>query len=126
MSDEKIKAYGLTNQQGHLLGIINNRIESGNEISRRFLEEVMHLRGPSVTSLLHGLEEKGYIQRTVSNCDRRCFSITVTPKGKALVKEIHNVFLETELKLQEGMTPEEREILKDLLIRLYLNIPHLS
>jgi MarR family transcriptional repressor of mepA len=126
MSDQKLKSYGITNQQGHLLGIIYDNIQLGHTISRRFLEELMHLRGPSVTNLLNCLEEKGYISRSVSKTDGRAMQLLVTSKGQQLIKDIRNIFLETELKLQTGMTEEEKDMLKKLLLRVYHNLPEES
>lgn len=122
MTDEKLKSLGLTNQQGHVLNIIYDNCQKGHKVSRRALEEFMHLRGPSITHLLCGLEEKGYIQRSMSDSDRRSIIIAVTPKGEKLVHEIRQIFLESEFVLQTGMTPEELETLKQLLMKMFFNL----
>lgn len=123
MNDEKLKAFGITNQQGRLLEVIYDNIQAGNEINRKFCEDIMHLRGPSITSLLNGLKDKGYIIRTPKKEDNRTILLTITEKGEELIYKIRNIFIEAEQHLQKTMTQEEKEILKKLLNRVYHNLP---
>ena len=122
MNDKKLKTVGITHQQGRLLGIIYENILAGHAISRHFLEEKMDLRGPTVTSLLNGLEKKEYIIRTVSKEDHRAMQIIITPKGEKVISDIRKVFNSMEEKLLRGMTNEEVETLRMLLFKVYNNI----
>lgn len=63
MNDQKLEEFGITNQQARLLGGISSSLYDGANISRKFLEDMMQLKGPSVTSLLNGLEKNGFIIR---------------------------------------------------------------
>lgn len=126
MGDQTLKSLEITNQQGRLLSIIYDSINDGTEISRRFLEDVMHLKGPSVTSILRGLEEKGYIIRTTRKDDGRAMVLSVTDKGKKLVKEVRSVFNETERTLQCGLSEEEKHTLIELLAKVCNGLPEES
>lgn len=122
MNDKKLKEMGITNQQGRLLEIIYDNILAGHPISRHFLEETMDLRGPTITSLLNGLEKKEYIIRTVSNEDHRAMKIMITPKGEKVLDDIREIFNSMQNKLLKGMTDEEIKTLKKLLSKVYDNL----
>ena len=123
MNDEKLKNLGITNQQGRLLEVIYDNIQAGKEINRKFCEDVMHLRGPSITSLLNELEKKGYIFRTQQKKDNRFKVLTITKEGEELISKIRNIFTEAEQQLQKTMTQKEKEVLNKLLSKIYQNLP---
>ncbi len=120
--DEKLKSVGITHQQGRLLEIIYDNIQAGHMIRRQILEEIMGLRGPTVTSLLNGLESRGLIKRTVNPEDRRAMQLVMTPQGIELVKDIRKIFAELEKRLLKSMTKEEIQTLKLLLRKVYHNL----
>lgn len=121
-NDKKLAEYELTNQQGRLLGAIFNGLRDGKNLNRKYLEDVMELKGPSVTSLLNSLEKNGFILRLATKEDGRVRQIIVTEKGKQLVDEMEEVFEATEQKLLNGMTKTEKTELKRLLMMVYENI----
>ena len=121
-TDKKLAEYELTNQQGRLLGAIFNGLRDGKNLNRKYLEDVMELKGPSVTSLLNSLEKNGFILRLATKEDGRARQIIVTEKGKQLVDEMEEVFEATEQKLLNGMTKTEKTELKRLLMMVYENI----
>lgn len=121
-NDQSLADYGITNQQARLLGDIYDSIKSGSEISRRSLSESMGLSGPSVTSLLNGLEKNGFIIRQQGDEDGRTMKIEVTSKSMKLIHETENIFAETERKLLQGFTKEQKKAFYELLIKAYENI----
>ena len=82
----------------------------------------MDLRGPTITSLLNGLEKKEYIIRTVSNEDHRAMKLIITPKGEKVLDDIRKIFNSMQEKLLKGMTDEEIQTLKKLLFKVYDNL----
>lgn len=124
MNDRKLAEYDITNPQARLLGLIHESLGMPEvEVNRKFLQEKTHLKGPSITSLLNGLEKKDFITRTTSAADGRAVEIEVTSKGKKLVDEMRGVFAETERQLLAGMTDEEKMILSALLAKVSRNVP---
>lgn len=121
-ADKKLEEYGITGAQGRLLGIINEAIKDNVQISRKLLEDIMHLKGPSITSLLNGLEKSGFIKRNTSAKDGRAMIIEITAKGKTIEEGMGNIFAQAEDALVNGMTEEEKIIFKKLLIKAYENI----
>lgn len=115
INDQRLEEYDITNQQARLLGGLCRSIYDGVNINRKFLEDMMQLKGPSVTSLLNGLEKKGFIIRYTSKDDGRAMDIKVTEKGEQLLDMIRGVFDSTERKLLSGMTVAEQEQFMSLL-----------
>lgn len=70
-AEQDTSSYGITSRQGRLLEIIVDASTSGKEINRKYLESISFLKGSSVTSLLKGLEAKGFIERNISKTDGR-------------------------------------------------------
>ncbi len=109
MNDQKLEEFGITNQQARLLGGISSSLYDGVNISRKFLEDMMQLKGPSVTSLLNGLEKNGFINRYSREDDGRAMNIKVTEKGDKVLEALRDIFKSTEQQLHSGMTPAEQE-----------------
>ena len=69
----------------------------------------MQLKGPSVTSLLNGLEKNGFIIRYSREDDGRAMNIKVTEKGDKVLEALCDILKSTEQQLHSGMTPAEQE-----------------
>ncbi len=121
-NDQNLTAYGITNQQARLLGDIYDRIESGKEISRKALSKAIGISGPSITSLLNGLEKSEFILRQQGDEDGRTMQIKITAKAMKLINEMENVFEETEQKLLQGFTNEQKKAFLEMLQKAYENI----
>jgi len=84
-----------------------------------------YLQGVSknaVSSLLRGLEEQGYIHRTLDPDDYRIFRIQLTSSGRDLVTSIVPKRIEYLNQLVSGLLPQEKEQLIALLIKLYHSV----
>ncbi len=121
-NDQNLTTYGITNQQARLLGDIYDRIESGKEVSRKALSKAIGISGPSVTSLLNGLEKNDFILRQQGDEDGRTMQIKITAKAMKLINEMENVFVETEQKLLHGFTDEQKKAFLELLKKACENI----
>lgn len=122
MNDQKLEEFGITNQQARLLGGISSSLYGGANISRKFLEDMMQLKGPSVTSLLNGLEKKDFIIRYSREDDGRAMNIKVTEKGDKVLDALRDIFKSTEQQLHSGMTPAEQEQFLMLLQKAHDNL----
>lgn len=108
MLDNKLLPYDITNQQARLLGDLDNQLKRDEEIVQKDLERTMKLRGSSITSLLQGLERKGFISRSTGNGDGRTKKVSITEKGRTVIDEVESSFQELEQLLVEGMLEEEK------------------
>ena len=73
---------------------------------------------PSMTRIVGGLEELGYVHRVVDSSDRRVARVTVSAEGQQVVRQsrsMKNAFLAQQL---HRLPPEERELLGALTVLL--------
>ena len=73
----------------------------------------------SLTVILRGMEEKGLVRREMHEEDRRAYTVRMTDKGREYALLIESEFKAIEEEVLSGFSPEERETLRALLIRLY-------
>lgn len=122
VNDRKLEPYGVTMQQAGLLGAINRGIYDKREITRKYLAEISHLKGPTVTGILNNLEKKGLIIKGTSGDDARAVDISITEKGNNLLEELMQQLTGTEEELVQGLTDIEKNVLTDLLYKLQTNL----
>ena len=90
--------------------------------SSKDIEIAMGIKGSSVTSLLKGLERKGFIVRNTGALDGRTKELSLTFKGQSLVDTFDEVFRETEEKITRGMTEEQKNTFLQLLQMVIRNL----
>ena len=84
-----------------------------------------HFEGVSkntISSLLRGLEEQGYVQRSLDPDDYRSFRIQLTPAGRQIVESSAPERFAYVNRLASGLSGDEREQLITLLEKLYNSI----
>lgn len=91
---------------------------SDKKLIQKDLAKAFHRRSASITSMLQGLEKKGYIAREIPADNERQKQIRVLPKGMLIVDEINQTIADGEKQLVQALTEEE----KDELIRLLSKI----
>ena len=112
--EELLRPLGLTHTQWSALGVI--RHFPG--ISPSQLEPILMIERPSVTSLLNGLTSKGWIIRKDHPKDGRYKLIYLTDAGMKLAEETQHFTSVVEERIKEGMTADEFESLKALLVKM--------
>ncbi|MGL4656230.1 MAG: MarR family winged helix-turn-helix transcriptional regulator [Sarcina sp.] len=111
---------GLSSKQARMIGYIYWHQEEG--VIQNDLAKAFGKTKASITSMLQGLEKKGYIERVVSEENEREKKIYVLDKGVALVEKFKTVFEETEYEMYKGFSEEELESLKTLLEKMNNNL----
>lgn len=132
---------GLLQRTAHLSSLLDSRLGEDLELSgsrwmllmRLYMEEqhgntagvtptmlsqMRRLSKNAISSLLRGLEAQGLIERTVDPDDLRAFRITLTPAGRAYVRESAPARMQSMGRLLSGLDPQEQEHLIALLERL--------
>lgn len=66
--------------------------EKGKQMTISELAAILHSLPSAVSRTLRGLEESGYVERTVNKKDRRNTYVELTEAGKAIVEECERVF----------------------------------
>ncbi|KAB8145605.1 MarR family transcriptional regulator [Chloroflexia bacterium SDU3-3] len=119
---ERLQPYQITPQQARLIGFVGTKQEQGQTIYQRDIEEEFELRGPSVTSLLQGLERKGFIARRVDPSDERLKQVIILPKGLDLLHDFEAVFAQIDEQLMQGFSPDQQQQLAQALEHMAQNV----
>ncbi|UVI28448.1 MarR family winged helix-turn-helix transcriptional regulator [Paenibacillus spongiae] len=119
----------IPHREFHVLEIINSRMQcrSSDEqeqlappgIKVSELSEILHITMPSVSQMINGLEEKGYVKRVTTKNDRRVVYLTLDVEGEAALKKAKNAFLSYTNELVARLGHEETEQFITLCTRLY-------
>jgi MarR family transcriptional repressor of mepA len=119
-ADEKLATYGLNSQQGRMISYIADHEDEG--LIQKDLEKVFLRRGASITSMVQGLEKRGYVDRRISPNDERQKLLYVTQKGKDLIQEFDCFFEEIEKSITASLTQEETKEFFRLLMKVDKNM----
>ncbi|AIQ61668.1 MarR family winged helix-turn-helix transcriptional regulator [Paenibacillus borealis] len=116
MANARLSELGLNAQQGQMMGYIFEHQDKG--VIQKDLAEHFNRKGATITSMLQGLEKKGYIKRVIPEDNERQKKIYLLKKGSDLVEEFNTIFMEVEKSITQGLTEAESESLKKLLIKV--------
>lgn len=64
------------------------------------------------------LERRGLVERRHHKTDRRLYALFLTDAGQKLMIELADLLEEREIRLTSGLDHEERQILRELLVRV--------
>ena len=87
-------------------------------LSQRQLAEKIGITPPSMTVALRKLEELGYVRKEPDGRDQRIIRIRLSEKGKECVEDLKKVMGDMEEIIYQGMSREERLLLKRLLLEM--------
>ena len=118
--NHRLEQMNLTGSQAHVLVFLMHR--TGQRTTLRDLEEYLHQSHVTVTGLVQRLVQKGFVNAHVAETDRRCRLLTLTPKATGTLEAIHSHLKRTEEQLLQDFTPEEQELLQQLLLKAAKNI----
>ncbi|WP_147292658.1 MarR family winged helix-turn-helix transcriptional regulator [Undibacter mobilis] len=77
--------------------------------------------GPGTVEQLRRMEARGFIKRTPSKIDRRKIHVFLTPKGRALKKQIVPIAQEVNDSALQGIGPAEVKVLRACLWQIRQN-----
>ena len=81
-----------------------------------------HIEPASLTAILNGMENKGYIERTTVQNNRRSFHVYLTETGKKYADRLNLEFARIESEALKGFNETETQQLYDLLGRICQNM----
>jgi len=82
------------------------------------LAQAMNLPAPHLTLVLDRLAARELVERRRSPTDGRALQLWLTPAGLALAEQVHAISLSMEDGLMQALSPGERVMLRELLIKL--------
>lgn len=82
----------------------------------------LHLSKQTVTSVLDGLEKRGWITRSIAEGDRRSRMVALTEEGRASGRHIGRAMRSVELAAFAALTDEEQHALVDSMDKLWSSL----
>ncbi|WKE64707.1 MarR family transcriptional regulator [Gallaecimonas kandeliae] len=116
--DKYMAKLGLTQTRWVAL-LVLDRIGEG--CTQSALAANVGVEQPSMVRTLSQLEEAGLIERRASESDARCRTLWFSPEGRKLIKEMEAVAKEGRELLLQGISPERRQVLHDVLEQVISN-----
>lgn len=83
-----------------------------------FLSGKLEMKRPMISRILNGLEQRGYILRTIDKSNRRSFEIHLTKAGEQAVCDAEEVMIGVMKRLETELGTEDMEKLIILLTRV--------
>jgi DNA-binding MarR family transcriptional regulator len=115
-------AYDLTPRQFQLLALLHDHGAMG----QRALGQAIGVAPSILVTLLNPLEAAGDVSRAREASDRRRHVVTITPAGERHLSRAAQAQREAEEELFGGLTAEQREQLRGLLVALRDTIADVS
>ena len=109
--DEKFRPLNQSSARMEALAAIVNSppLSAQVDIAKR-----LRIEGPTLTRMLDSLEADGLVQRLPDPSDRRTKQLKVTPAGEAALKEMFDIADDLRMRLFEGYTDEQIDMLNEL------------
>ncbi len=105
---------GLTVSQ---FGILEALYHLGPMPQKELAQKILKSAG-NITTVINNLEKASLVSRTTNDLDRRFYNISLTPKGKRLIKDIFPAHADVILERLSKLTENEQGILGNLLGKL--------
>lgn len=101
-------------QYGVLLFIEGNPYSSQKDISDK-----LKIDRTTMVSHIDHLESLRFVERTRNPNDRRSYSLMITTKGKGVLDSRWEFLIKTELDVLVPLSDQERQLLKELLVKIW-------
>ena len=111
-----VKDTGLTPGQPKVLDYLKNH----DGAVQKEIAINCHIEPASLTTILNGMENKGYIRRSTTN--RKYLNVFLTELGRKYVERLETEFAGIEKSALKSFTDDEKEQLIYLLEKLYDNL----
>ncbi|QQK74840.1 MarR family transcriptional regulator [Salicibibacter cibarius] len=91
-------------------------------ITQLELSERLGCEPPTVTNMIKKLEQYELVYRKRGEDDRRTSRVYLSEKGKAMQQPVEQIWREQQAKLLDGISPEERMLMRRLMKQMLENI----
>lgn len=117
-----VKDTGLTPGQPKILDYLINH----DGAIQREIAVSCHIEPASLTAILNGMENKGYIERRTDGGNHRSYHVYLTPLGRKYADRLSREFAHIEAKALEGFSDSDAGLLQELLGRVYENMTEIQ
>jgi len=109
--DASVRKAGVTTTQWQALAVLFHMPG----LTHSELVQHMAMEPPSLTSLVNGMERKGWIRQERSEADARVKRLYLTPRGRRLIESLRKATEPIERRMAGALTESQRDALKSLL-----------
>jgi DNA-binding MarR family transcriptional regulator len=88
------------------------------------LVERLCVQPPTISKMLDRMEKAGLVMRQPASDDSRISRVCLTEQGRRSQEAVAEVWKNIEQRLTEGLSVEERLLLRRLLLQVYENLTH--
>ncbi|MGM9578696.1 MAG: MarR family winged helix-turn-helix transcriptional regulator [Evtepia sp.] len=111
---------GMTVSQLAAIGFLFFQEEK--DLYQRDLESFFKLRRSTISSLLNTLEKKELIQRRSVPHDARLKKLVLTPQGRQVGSQVHQLFTGLNQRMVRGLSQEEMDTMRSILRKIEQNL----
>ena len=120
--DEKFKNEGLTAVQASTIKTVSNLEEElGRSVTITDIKEAQNLSHPTMIEIIKKLENKGFVETTKSETDRRSRIVKLTPKANGFNSSIREIVDGVYDSLSSGIDKEELRQMEDTINKMIMN-----
>lgn len=119
--DKAVEPLGLTGRQGAIL--MNCVRGEANTPAELAIFNALDIS--SMSRMLDRLEKKGLVTRSRIGKDRRQVTVTVTPRGRALLRRATPIAAQVAVKAWRNVTEREKKLLRNIVYKVLGNLGHL-
>ncbi len=112
--DPILREYGLNHSQYLILMILNYADTTGQQVISTELSYLLGREKHTITPLVESLVKAGCIERGRDPDDRRIISLTLTPKGKDLIRNVQPLTIPTIADIPLGTQEETATLFRIL------------
>lgn len=116
------REFNLTMQQIKILHYLSQREKRGETTMQKDIQSYMHISHPTTVNMLRLLREKGFIDISTSEKDKRMKIVALTGKEKCFATKISRDREKMEKRLVAGLTKSEQSDLRRYLQQMYQNV----
>ena len=119
-----LQQFGLTKSQFEILAFLNESYSENSEniVTQKDIEDFFGISHVTVIGLLHRLQNKGFIEISINEKDKRYRNVTLTKKSINLNQIITNHVKEAGTLFEQSLTGEQIIQLKEILSTIYNNL----
>jgi MarR family transcriptional regulator, organic hydroperoxide resistance regulator len=92
------------------------------ELNLSELAERLGVQPPTVTRMVQRMEASGLVERCADPSDQRVSRVRASARGRAVQREVEEVWERLEQRVTRGLTLEERVLLRRLLLQVRDNL----
>ena len=119
--DQRLRPLGLS--QGKWRTLIHLS-QGGNKLTQKEIAERMGIEGATLAGLLDRLQEDGWVERRGSAADRRCKTVHLQRRSKAVLDKIFNTAHDLRSEFIEGIPQRDLETCIRVLTRIREKAEH--